>query len=114
MKDIDTVEPTLNGHAATATIGLASGQESAQQGAACSDRAVAYCALGLGAFAVAGATAVGLRWAARPAAVRSISMGPGGWVSFKGVKQPHPAGPRPWWAVLLRARPVEAHGRGCA
>ena len=112
MKDIDTAEPTLNGHGATSTTALAAGQEPHQEEAACSDRPVAYCALALGALAVAGATAVGLRWAARPAAVRSISMGPGGWVSFKGLKQPRPAGPRPWWAVLLRARPLEAHGRG--
>ena len=63
-------------------------------------------ALALGALAVLGGTAVGLRWAARPPAVRTITMGPGGWVSFKGLKPP-PLGPRrPWWAVLLRAQPL--------
>lgn len=65
-----------------------------------------YARIAVGALAVAGATAVGLRWAARPAAVRTITMGPGGWVSFKGVRPP-PLGPRrPWWAVLLRAQPL--------
>jgi hypothetical protein len=64
----------------------------------------AYARLAVAALAVMGATAVGLRWAARPPAVRTISMGPGGWVSFKGA-QPPPLGPRrPWWAVLLRAQ----------
>ena len=40
-------------------------------------------------------------------AIGSVSMGPGGWVSFKGGEKPRPRGPRrPWWAVLLRARPL--------
>jgi hypothetical protein len=38
--------------------------------------------------------------------VQRITMGPGGWVSFKGTATaPRLRGPRrPWWAVLLRAR----------
>jgi hypothetical protein len=69
-----------------------------------------YARIAVNALAVAGATAVGLRWAARPPAVRTITMGPGGWVSFKGAKPP-PLGPRrPWWAVLLRALPRSDSG----
>jgi len=62
--------------------------------------------LAVAALAVAGATAVGLRWAARPQAVRTITMGHGGWVSFRGASPPAPrqGGRRPWWAVLLRAQ----------
>ena len=60
--------------------------------------------LAVGALAVAGATAVGLRWAGRPAAPRTITMGPGGWVSFKGLPRPRVGPRRPWWAVLLRAQ----------
>jgi len=56
------------------------------------------------ALAVAGATAVGWRWAGRPPAVRSITMGHGGWVSFKGAQPPPVTAPRPWWAHLLRAQ----------
>ena len=62
-----------------------------------------YAGIAVGALAVAGATAVGLRWASRPAAPREISMGPGGWVSFKGLAPPPVEPRRPWWAVLLRA-----------
>jgi hypothetical protein len=63
--------------------------------------------------AVLGATAVGLRWAARPQAVRTITMGPGGWVSFKGAAGtvPSPSGRRPWWALVLRAQPLQAGDR---
>jgi hypothetical protein len=60
------------------------------------------------ALAVTGATAVGWRWAGRPPAVRTITMGPGGWVSFKGAKPPALDAPRPVWARLLRAQPVAA------
>jgi hypothetical protein len=63
-----------------------------------------YAGIAVGALAVAGATAVGLRWAGRPPAPRTITMGPGGWISFKGFKPPPVTGRRPWWAVLLRAR----------
>jgi hypothetical protein len=54
-------------------------------------------------FAVAGAAAAARR--SRPA-VGAVTMGPGGWVSFKGVSAPalRPGTrPRPWWARLLRA-----------
>ncbi len=65
-----------------------------------------YAGIAVGALAVGGATAVGLRWASRPAAPKTITMGPGGWVSFKGLTPP-PVGPRrPWWAVLLRAQRI--------
>lgn len=57
----------------------------------------------LASLAIAGATAVGWRWAGRPPAVRTITMGPGGWVSFKGLKPAHVDAPRPWWTRLLRA-----------
>jgi len=56
------------------------------------------------AIAVVVAVAVVRR---RPPAVRSLSMGPGGWVSFKGATTAplSSAGAgRPWWARLLRAR----------
>jgi hypothetical protein len=63
--------------------------------------------LGLAALAtvavstVAVSAAVALR---RRPAVGSLSMGPGGWVSFKRTPAPplRDAG-RPWWARLLRA-----------
>ncbi|WP_030488459.1 hypothetical protein [Micromonospora chokoriensis] len=60
-----------------------------------------------GAFAVAVLTAavavVGRR---RPPAIGAVTMGPGGWVSLRGVRAPalRPATPRPWWARALRAR----------
>ena len=58
-----------------------------------------------GLVAAAGCLAAALR---RPTArVDQLTMGPGGWVSFKGGEKPLPRGPRrPWWAVLLRARPL--------
>ena len=69
-----------------------------------------YAGIAVGALAVAGATAVGLRWAGRPAAPRTMTMGPGGWVSFKGLPAPRVGPRRPWWAVLLRARPLTSDG----
>ncbi|BCJ57111.1 hypothetical protein [Micromonospora endophytica] len=61
--------------------------------------------------ATAGVLAVGLATAGvavlarrRPAAVGRLTMGPGGWVSFRGVRTPPARAPRPWWARLLRAR----------
>ena len=72
--------------------------------ARCEPLGPVYAGIAVGALAVAGATAVGLRWASRPAAPRTITMGPGGWVSFKGLKPPRTGPPRPWWAVLLRAQ----------
>lgn len=59
--------------------------------------------LALFALAVGGATAVGLRWAARPTAIRRITMGPGGWVSVRGTKPPVAPGSRPLWARALHA-----------
>jgi hypothetical protein len=39
--------------------------------------------------------------------VQRITMGPGGWVSFRGAGSPRVRGVRrPWWAHLLRARPL--------
>ncbi|MEV4624210.1 hypothetical protein AB0J74_36545 [Asanoa sp. NPDC049573] len=61
-------------------------------------------AAGVAALAVAGtAYAVARR---RAPSVGAVTMGPGGWVSFKGVAAPplRSAGPRPWWARVLRAR----------
>jgi hypothetical protein len=56
-----------------------------------------------GAVAVAGLVAAALRGPR----VQRITMGPGGWVSFRGAAAPRArGGRRPWWAVLLRARPV--------
>ncbi|MGW1488605.1 hypothetical protein [Micromonospora parva] len=59
-----------------------------------------------GAFALAVLTAavavVGRR---KPPAIGAVTMGPGGWVSLRGVRAPalRPATPRPWWARALRA-----------
>ncbi|GAA2908569.1 hypothetical protein Acy02nite_88220 [Actinoplanes cyaneus] len=48
----------------------------------------------------------------RPPAIRSVTMGPGGWVSLKGMQAPpmrSAAAPgRPWWARALRARRLVA------
>jgi hypothetical protein len=59
-----------------------------------------------GLVAAVGCAAAALR---RPTArVDRLSMGPGGWVSFKGGEKPRPRGPRrPWWAAALRARPLD-------
>jgi hypothetical protein len=55
--------------------------------------------------AVTIAIAVAVR---RPPAIRSVTMGPGGWVSLKGTALPPMRGAvapsRPWWARALRAR----------
>jgi sugar/nucleoside kinase (ribokinase family) len=68
------------------------------------DRLVTVATVTAGAAAAAGLLAAALR---RPR-VQRITMGPGGWVSFKGSAAPRPRGPRrPWWAVLLRARPLD-------
>lgn len=54
--------------------------------------------------ATATAVAIAIR---RPPAIRSVAMGPGGWVSLKGTPLPTMrsavAPSRPWWARLLRA-----------
>jgi hypothetical protein len=66
-------------------------------------------ALGVAALATVAVTAVavsaGMAVRRRPA-IGSVTMGPGGWVSLKGLGTPplHPSGPRPWWARLLRAQ----------
>jgi hypothetical protein len=69
--------------------------------------------LGLGAAVAALGLAVRGRGATGP--VRTVTMGPGGWVSFRGTDAPRvvglrgkgrPSAHRPWWAVLLRARPL--------
>ena len=68
------------------------------------DRLVTVATVTAGAVATAGLVAAAFR---RPR-VQRITMGPGGWVSFKGGAAPHVHGPRrPWWAVLLRARPLD-------
>ena len=59
-----------------------------------------------GAFAVAVLTAAVAAVARRkPPAIGAVTMGPGGWVSVRGVRQPtlRPTD-RPWWARALRAR----------
>lgn len=53
----------------------------------------------------AGVTVLGRR---RPPAVARLTMGPGGWVSFRGVRAPAPRAARPWWARLLRAHRLVA------
>lgn len=47
--------------------------------------------------------------AARRGPVQRITMGPGGWVSFRGTGSAPRlrGGRRPWWAVVLRARPLD-------
>ncbi len=42
----------------------------------------------------------------RPPAIGAVSMGPGGWISLKGLPTPplRAGTRRPWWAHLLRAR----------
>ncbi|WP_446219920.1 hypothetical protein [Micromonospora sp. IBHARD004] len=60
-----------------------------------------------GAFAVAVLTAAVATVARRrPAAIGAVTMGPGGWVSLRGVRPPalRPEPGRPWWARALRAR----------
>ncbi len=68
--------------------------------------------LGLAALAtvavsvVAVSAAVALR---RRPVIGTVTMGPGGWVSFKGVAAPplRDGSPRPWWAHVLRAHRLE-------
>ncbi|MEU7762977.1 MULTISPECIES: hypothetical protein [Micromonospora] len=59
-----------------------------------------------GAFAVAALTAAVAVWSRRrPPSVGAVTMGPGGWVSLRGVPAPRlRPDHRPWWARLLRAR----------
>jgi hypothetical protein len=60
---------------------------------------------GLARLALIGAAVVGLAAATRrpSARVDRLSMGPGGWVSFRGFPAPKGEERRPWWAALLRA-----------
>jgi hypothetical protein len=69
------------------------------------DHLVTVATVTAGAVAATGLVAAAFR---RPR-VQRITMGPGGWVSFKGTTTaPRLRGPRrPWWAVLLRARPLD-------
>ncbi|MET7401617.1 hypothetical protein ABZS66_49875 [Dactylosporangium sp. NPDC005572] len=65
--------------------------------------------LALYAVAAAALTAAGaaLTLRGRGPSIRTVHMGPGGWVSLKGTPAPPlRAAParRPWWARLLRAR----------
>ncbi|MGW5012749.1 hypothetical protein ACWEOR_11665 [Micromonospora chalcea] len=59
-----------------------------------------------GAFAVAALTAAVAVWSRRrPPSVGTVTMGPGGWVSLRGLPAPRlRPDDRPWWARLLRAR----------
>ncbi|MGY3520021.1 hypothetical protein ACVMYR_27310 [Micromonospora sp. PTRAS2] len=71
--------------------------------------------------AAAGALAVGLVTAAvavvagrrRPPAIGTVRMGPGGWVSLRGVRAPalRSTAPRPWWAHVRRAHRLPASPR---
>jgi hypothetical protein len=72
------------------------------------DQLVTVGTVTVGAVAAAGLVAAAFR---RPR-VQRITMGPGGWVSFKGgASAPRIRGPRrPWWAVLLHARPLTGPG----
>lgn len=67
------------------------------------DRLVTVATVTAGAATVAGVLAAAVR---RPR-VQRITMGPGGWVSFRGAGSPRLRGPRPWWAHLLRAWPLD-------
>ena len=63
---------------------------------------------GLARLGIVAAAAVGVAAAVhRPSSrVDRLSMGPGGWVSFRGFPAPKGERRRPWWAVLLRAHRV--------
>jgi hypothetical protein len=60
---------------------------------------------GLARLGIVAAAAVGVAAAVhRPSArVDRLSMGPGGWVSFRGFPAPKGERRRSWWAALLRA-----------
>jgi hypothetical protein len=67
------------------------------------DRALTVATVTGGAVAAVGLIAAA---AGRPR-VQRITMGPGGWVSFRGAGSPRLRGVRrPWWAHLLRAHPL--------
>jgi hypothetical protein len=99
-----TVVPVRNGQR---TIGAyIVSKDSARFKPATDVTPIAVTALGVAAvIAVAVALATAAR---RPPAIRSVTMGPGGWVSLRGTVLPplrgsgNPA--RPWWARALGAR----------
>ncbi|HST64704.1 MAG TPA: hypothetical protein VLM05_05915 [Mycobacteriales bacterium] len=67
------------------------------------ERVTTVVAVTAGAVAVTGIVAA----AARRPKVQRITMGPGGWVSFRNARTPRLRDPRrPWWALLLRAHRV--------
>ena len=68
------------------------------------DRLVTIAMVTAGAVATAAFVAGAIR---RPP-VQRITMGPGGWVSFRGTRSPRLRGPRrPWWVHALGARPLD-------
>ncbi|WFE35061.1 hypothetical protein [Micromonospora sp. WMMD975] len=65
-----------------------------------------FVAAATGAFAVAALTAAVAVWSRRrPPAVHTVTMGPGGWLSMRGLPASRPDH-RPWWARLLHAHPL--------
>ncbi|MDQ0363562.1 hypothetical protein [Catenuloplanes indicus] len=63
--------------------------------------------LAVTAVAVAGAAAAAATRRPPGPAIRTVSMGPGGWISLRGLPAPAPrtaSADRPWWARLLYAR----------
>jgi hypothetical protein len=97
------VPVTRNGR--TIGVVLVDGSGCRWQATSDADRLVTVATLTAGAVAAAGLLAAAVR---RPR-VQRITMGPGGWVSFKGAgPAPRLRGPRrPWWAHLLRAHRVD-------
>jgi hypothetical protein len=66
-----------------------------------------------GTAAVAIATAAVLAVSRRRAAIGTVTMGPGGWVSVKNAGRPplRPDRGRPWWARLLGAHRLVTNAR---
>jgi lactoylglutathione lyase len=52
------------------------------------DLGAAYAGIAVGGLAVVGATAVALRWLGRRPAVRTVTVGPRGWLSVRSVRPP--------------------------
>ncbi|MEU4424791.1 hypothetical protein AB0F81_29575 [Actinoplanes sp. NPDC024001] len=61
------------------------------------------------ATVIAVAVSAGIAARRRPA-IGTVTMGPGGWVSLRNSSAPAlraaPPASRPWWARILRARPL--------
>jgi hypothetical protein len=99
-----TIVPIRNGKR---TIGAyVVSQDSARFEPATDVTPIAMTALGVAAVI---AVSVAVATAARQLpAIRSVTMGPGGWVSLKGTAMPPlrsaAASTRPWWARALGAR----------